>query len=347
MRRCRFGPLLGLVLIGLWFAAATTAMADTALTGAGSSFDQPFFSLAFFEYHHNHGDLTVDYQSIGSGGGIQQFTAKTVDFGASDVPLTRTEMKAAQAANGSVVQVPITLGGVVVAYNVPNVAGHIKLSPDVLADIFLGKITSWDDGRISKLNPGVTLLSLGIVVIHRAEGNGTTYIFTNYLSRVSPQWKSSVGNAKSVSWPAASSVGAKGNEGLAQQVRSTPGGIGYIELAYAVNNDIAYAALRNNAGQFVLPTAESVRSAAAQKANVNPADFSIVDQPGRDSYPICGYSWVMLWKNQADAVRGKALVDLFRWVVTDGQELAVKVRYVSLPPNIRAEAEKALTSIRT
>ena len=216
-------------------ATAAGASADT-LVGAGSSFDFPFFSRAFFPYHQDHPDVTVNYQSIGSGGGIQQFTAKTVDFGASDVPLTKTEAAAAQAANGAVVQVPVALGGVVIAYNVPGVSGHLKLSPGVLADIFLGKISNWNDSRIARLNPGVNLPNLPILVVHRADGSGTTYIFTDYLSRISADWKSKVGTAKSVSWPAASSVGVKGNEGVARQIRNTPGAIGYVELAYAHRN---------------------------------------------------------------------------------------------------------------
>jgi phosphate transport system substrate-binding protein len=338
--------LLGIAAVAA--AAATTGivLAAVQLTGAGSSFDNPFFSRAFYAYGHDHADMQVNYQPIGSGGGIQQFTQKLVDFGATDVPLTATEMSTARTANGDVVQVPVTIGGVVVAYNVPGAPENLKLSRDTLVDIFLGNITNWNDARIAKLNPQAKLPDLPIIVVHRADGSGTTYIFTDYLSKISTQWKSKVGNAKVVSWPAPSAVGAKGNEGLARQIQGAPGAIGYIELAYALDNKISYAALGNRAGQFVLPSVESVRAAAAQKPNVSPNDFSIVDMPGPNSYPICGYSWVMLWRTQADASKGKQLVDLFRWLVTDGQEYAIRVRYVSLPTNVRAEAAKALASIR-
>ena len=347
MQRLRIASLLVVTSLALAGVLATGAVADTQITGAGSSFDFPFFSRAFYEYGKSHGDVQVNYQSIGSGGGIQQFTAKTVDFGASDVPLTATEMKAAQAANGDVVQVPVALGGVVVAYNVPGSSGHVKLDQTTLANIFLGKITNWNDPAIAKINQGANLPNLSIVVTHRADGSGTTYIFTDYMSKISPEWKSKVGTSKTVSWPAASSVGAKGNEGVAGQIRNTPGAIGYLELAYALDNDISYAAVRNSAGQFVVPSVDSVRTAAAQKPKVNPDDFSIVDLGGAGSYPIAGYSWVMLWKNQPNPAKGKQLVSLFHWLVTDAQALATKIRYVNLPPNVQAEADKALDSIRT
>ena len=332
---------------GAILGSASLAYADSQLVGAGSTFDNPFFSRAFFQYKSDHPDVTVNYQSIGSGGGIQQFTARTVDFGASDVPLNSKEMAAATAANGPVVEIPVTLGGVAIAYNVSGAPAHLHLSPGVLTGIFLGKITSWNDGAIAALNPGAALPNLPLVVVHRADASGTTYIFTDYLSHVSSQWKSQIGTSKSVTWPAASSVGMKGNEGVARQIQNTPGAIGYIELAYALENDIAYAALQNSAGKFVTPSLDSVRAAAAQKPNVSSNDFSIVDQAGADSYPICGYSWVMLWRNQADPDRGKQLTDLFRWVVTSGQAYAVNVKYVALPDNVQTVAEKALATIHS
>jgi phosphate transport system substrate-binding protein len=346
VHRNRFVLFLGLGAVVAAVAAAKIVLADAQITGAGSSFDNPFFARAFYTYGQDHGNVQVNYQPIGSGGGIQQFTQKLIDFGATDVPLTAAEMNTARAANGDVVQVPVTLGGVAIAYNVPGAQGTLKLTPDVLANISLGTIASWNDPRIAGLNPGMNLPNLPIVVVHRADGSGTTYIFTDYLSKISSTWKTKVGNSKLVSWPAASSVGAKGNEGVARQVQGSPGAIGYIELAYALVNHIPYAAVRNRAGAFVAPSEDTVRGAAAQKPNVNPTDFSIVDMPGPSSYPICGYSWVMLWKSQADANKGKQLVDLFRWLVSDGQSYAVQVRYVSLPPNVRAEAMKALADIR-
>jgi phosphate transport system substrate-binding protein len=331
----------------LAIAGPMLAAADTNVVGAGSTFDNPFFSRAFYQYKIDHPDVTVDYQSIGSGGGIQQFTARTVDFGASDVPLNPTELKAANDANGPVVEIPVTLGGVAIAYNVPGAPTHMHLTPDVLANIFLGKVSNWNDASIAAVNPGVKLPDLPIVVVHRADGSGTTYIFTDYLSRISADWKSQVGTAKTVSWPAQSSVGMKGNEGVAGQIQQTPGAIGYIELAYALENDIAYAAIQNKDGLFVLPTLDSVRAAAAERPDVSPTSFSIVDQSGAASYPICGYSWVMLWRNQGDPARRKQIVDLFQWVVTSGQDYAVKVKYVALPDNVQKAAEAALDTIHS
>jgi len=323
------------------------ALADTQFIGAGSSFDKPFFDGVFYQYRQDHTDVRVDYSSIGSGGGIQQFTNKVVDFGASDVPLNPNEMKAAMDSNGPVVEFPVTLGGVAIAYNVPGTTGHVRLSAPVLVDIFLGKITNWNDAAIAAINPGAQLPNLPLVVVHRADGSGTTYIFTDYLSHVSAQWKSQVGTSKTVSWPAASSVGMKGNEGVAGQIQNTPGAIGYVELAYALENDISYAAIRNASGNYVVPSVDSVRTAAAQKPNVSSSDFSIVNQEGASSYPICGYSWVMLWRNQGDPVRGKQLVDLFRWVVTSGQQYATQIKYVALPENVQSLAEAALKTIHS
>lgn len=327
-------------------AGPAAALADS-FVGAGSTFDYPFFSRTFYQYKIDHPDVNVDYQSIGSGGGIQQFTARTVDFGATDVPLNSKELKAAMDANGPVVEFPVTLGGVAVAYNIPGAPSHIHLSAGVLASIYLGKITNWNDAALASLNPGAKLPDMPIVVVHRADGSGTTYIFTDYLSRVSADWKAQVGTAKTVSWPASSSVGMKGNEGVAGQIQNTPGSIGYIELAYALENDISYAAIQNRSGSFVLPSIDAVRAAAAQKSNVSAQDFSIVDEPGASSYPICGYSWVMLWRNQADPSRGKQLADLFRWVVTSGQQYAVRIKYVALPENVQSLAEQALQSIHS
>jgi phosphate transport system substrate-binding protein len=332
------GVLAGLVV-------PVGALADTQFLGAGSTFDAPFFSRAFYKYSQDHAGVTVNYASIGSGGGISQFTAKTVDFGASDVPLTKTEMAAAMDANGAVVQLPVTLGGVCISYNVPGAPKHLKLTSAVLANIALGHVTNWNDASIAASNPGVKLPNLAILWVHRADASGTTYIFTDYLSKVSSEWKTKVGVAKSVNWPAG--VGAKGNEGVAGQLGNSPGSIGYIELAYALQNDIAYAALQNKAGQYIMPSIDSVRAAAAQKPNVNPDDFSIVDQDGKDSYPISGYSWVILWKNQADPARGKQLTDMLKWLVTGGQSLATAVNYVDLPSNVQTEALKALGSIHS
>ena len=331
------------VVTGL--VAPLAALADTQFLGAGATFPYPFFSRAFYAYSQDHSGVTVNYASIGSGGGISQFTAKTVDFGASDVPMTKSELQAAEDANGRVVQLPDTLGGIAISYNVASIPKHIKLSPAVLADIFLGKITNWNDPAIAALNPGVTFPNLAILVAHRADGSGTTYHFTDYLCKVSPEWKTKVGNGKTVNWPAG--VGAKGNEGVAGQLSNSPGAIGYIELAYALQNDIAYAAMQNKAGEFVLPSVDSVRAAASMKPSVSPTDFSITNMDGKDSYPISAYSWLMVWKNQADPARGKQLADLLKWLVTGGQQYAAKVNYVPLPDNVQQEALKAIASIHS
>jgi phosphate transport system substrate-binding protein len=328
------------------FLLPTGAAADTRFLGAGATFPYPFFSRAFYAYSQDHPGITVDYSSIGSGGGIAQFTAKTgVDFGASDVPMTKSELQAAVDAGGAVIQLPSTLGGIAVAYNVTGVPKHIKLQAKTLGDIFLGTITNWNDPAIAAVNPGVKFPNLPILVAHRADGSGTTYHFTDYLSKVSPEWKTKVGVGKTVNWPAG--VGAKGNEGVAGQLSNSPGAIGYIELAYAMQNDIAYVALQNKAGEYVLPSIDSIRAAAGQKPDVSATDFSITDMAGKDSYPISGYSWIMIWKNQADPSRGKQLADLLKWLVTSGQDYAKKVNYVPLPENVQAVALKAIGSMHT
>ncbi len=332
------GLVVGIALPGV-------ALADTQFLGAGSTFDAPFFSRAFYKYSQDHTGVTVNYASIGSGGGISQFTAKTVDFGASDVPLTKTELSAATDANGAVVQLPVTLGGVCISYNVPGTPKHIKMTPAVLANIALGHVTNWNDPSIAAVNPGVKFPNLAILWVHRADASGTSYIFTDYMSKINPEWKTKVGVAKSVNWPVG--VGAKGNEGVAGQLSNSPGSVGYIELAYALQNDIAYAALQNKAGAYVLPSIDSVRAAAAQKPAVNPNDFSIVDLDGKDSYPISGYSWIMVWKNQPDPARGKQLTEMLKWLVTGGQQLATAVNYVDLPENVQREALNALGSIHS
>jgi len=312
------------------------------LVGAGSTFDYPLFSRAFYQYSRLHPNVSVNYQSIGSGGGIQQFTKKTVDFGATDVPMGSKELAAIEGGAGAVIQIPVALGGVVIAYNVPGAPPHLRLTPDVLAAIYLGTIRDWSDPAIAKLNPQAKLKSLPIIVVHRADGSGTTYIFTDYLSAVSPQWQSTSGKGKTVNWTAPSAVGAKGNEGVAGQIRNAPGAIGYIELSYAMQNDIPFVALQNKAGAFVLPMLDSVKAAAASKASVSARDFSIVNQPGANAYPIAGYSWALLYRHYPDAAKQKALDDLFGWLLTDGQQYAAPVDYVPLPQNVANGAARAL-----
>jgi phosphate transport system substrate-binding protein len=345
-RRSKFlsAALMISAVAGLTMAGARMVAAATQLTGAGSTFDYPFFSRAFYEYSQKNPEVTVNYQSIGSGGGIQQFTARTIDFGATDVPMNNEELKRAGAA---VLQIPVTLGGAAMAYNLPGVKTGLHLTPGVIADIYLGKISKWNDAAIAKLNPGVKLPDMAITVVHRSDGSGTTYIFTDYLSAVSPEWKSKVGTNKSVQWPAPSSVGGKGNEGVAGQVRETPGAIGYVELAYVLQNKMTYAKVENRAGKFVSPSIATVKAAAATKPSVNAQDFSIVNAPGAESYPISGYSWVILYEKQSDAQRGAMTKKLMDWLVTKGQALAEKVDYVPLPPNVQKEALKVLAEMKT
>jgi phosphate transport system substrate-binding protein len=332
------GVIAGLVL-------PVAASADTQFLGAGATFPYPFFSRAFYAYSQDHAGVTVNYASIGSGGGISQFTQKTVDFGASDVPMTKAEMQAAMDANGVVVQIPDTLGGIAVAYNVAGAPKHIKLTPKVISDIMLGKVTNWNDPSIAAVNPGVSLPNLAILVVHRADASGTSFHFTDYLCKISPEWNTKVGKGKSVNWP--TGVGAKGNEGVAGQITNTPGAFGYVELAYALQNDMSYAAVQNKDGSFVLPSPDTIRAAAAQKPDVNPSDFSITDIGGKDSYPISGYSWLLVWKNQADPSKGRELQAMLKWLVTGGQQYAAKVNYVPLPENVQQEALKAIASIHT
>jgi phosphate transport system substrate-binding protein len=337
-------PLLRRGIVALVLAALTApALAATQLTGAGSSFDYPLFSKAFYAYNQAHSDITINYQSIGSGGGIQQFTQKTVDFGASDVPMNADELK---RAADPVIQVPVALGGVVVAYNLPNVPDGLRLSRQLVADIFIGKITNWNDGAIAKLNPGAKLPNIPIIVVHRSDGSGTTYIFTDFLSTVSSEWKSKVGTGKSVTWQASSAVGGKGNEGVAGQITNSPGAIGYVELAYALENHMDTAAIQNKAGKWTNCSIASVRAAAASKPTVSATSFSIVDSAGAGSYPIAGYSWVMVYKNYPDKGRAKQLHDVLEWLVGgEAQGIAGSLKYVPLPDNVQGTAKHALSEM--
>jgi phosphate transport system substrate-binding protein len=316
------------------------AAAATQLTGAGSSFDYPFFSKAFYIYNQKNPEVTVNYQSIGSGGGIQQFTAKNVDFGATDVPMNAEELA---RAGQPVLQIPVTLGGAAIAYNLPGVSGTIKLTRQVIADIYLGTVLKWNDSQIARLNPGVKLPDMPIVVVHRSDGSGTSYIFTDFLSRVSPEWKSKVGVGKSVSWPAPSSVGAKGNEGVAGQVRSTPGAIGYVELAYVIENHMDAAQLQNRAGKWVGISPESVAAAAATKPEVSATNFSIADTGCDRCWPVSGYSWIVIYKTQPNKDRATMLYGVLSWLVgSEGQSNAKSVDYVPLPHNVQETAQRTL-----
>ena len=333
----------GLAIIALGSSNMLPALAATQLTGAGATFPYPFFSKAFYAYSQAHSDVTVNYQSIGSGGGIEQFTAKTVDFGASDVPMNADELKRAEAGGSVVIQFTTTLGGEAITYNLPSeVKGGLHLSREALADIYLGKITKWNDAELVKLNPGASLPNLPIVPVNRSDGSGTTYHFTDFLSHVSPEWKSKVGTGKSVQWPSPNSIGGKGNEGVAGQVTQTPGAIGYVELAYAIENKMTQAMLQNKAGKWAICTANGAKAAAATKARISATDFSIVDAAGPDSWPISGFSWGMVYEQPADKSRAKMTQAVLLWLVTTAQPIAAALNYVALPSNVQAYSKAQL-----
>lgn len=324
-------------------AMASPVLAATQLTGAGSTFVYPFFSKAFYEYNQQNKDVTVNYQSIGSGGGIEQFTAKTVDFGASDVPMNGDEVK---RTGGEVLQVPIALGGEAITYNLPSaIKGGLHLTRENIVDIYLGKLTKWNDPALKKVNPGADLPDMAIIPVNRSDGSGTTYIFTDFLSHVSAEFKSKVGTGKSVQWPATASVGGKGNEGVAGAVKQTPGTIGYVELAYAIENKMTQAMVANKAGKYSYCTLNHVKAAAATKPDVSPADFSIVDAAVPDAWPISGYTWAMVYQNPSDKARAKVAKDVLAWTITKGQPIAAQLNYVPLPPNVQQSALKTLAKI--
>jgi len=312
-----------------------------ALTGAGSTFDNPLFSK-LFDVYNQQCKVQVNYQSIGSGGGIQQLTQKTVQFGATDAPLTDDQIK---AAGGDVLHIPVTIGAVPVGYNLPGVKSGVKLTGDILAKIFLGQITKWNDPALRAINAGVNLPDLDIAVVHRSDGSGTSFILTSYLAAVSPDWKSKVGAATSVEWPVG--AGGKGSEGVAGLVKQTPGGIGYFELAYAVQNNITVATLQNQAGKFVDPTADGASAAAAGAIANLPPDLRavFVNAPGDASYPISGFSWVAINAGQSDPKVASSLVYLLWWVTHDGQKYAKDLSYAPLPDQLQKLDEAQLKKV--
>lgn len=332
------------VLIGILALAslAATAQAETLVNGAGATFPYPLYAKWFSEYAKVNSAVKFNYQSIGSGGGIKQITARTVDFGASDKALSDAELK---AAPGALLHIPTVMGAVVVTYNIPGVTKGLRLTPETLTSIYLGKITTWNDPKLTKDNPTVKLPNAPIVVVHRTDGSGTTSIFTNYLSKVSPEWKSAVGTGTSVRWPVG--LGGKGNEGVAGQIKNTKYAIGYVELAYATENKLAFADLKNKSGQFVTPSIASTSAAAAGAAKSMPKDYRIdlVNQPGKNAYPIAGFTWLLVYKNQSDKVKGKALVDFLRWELAKGQKMAPALLYAPLPANVNAMVVKTISTI--
>ena len=312
------------------------------LHGAGATFPNPLYQKWLSEYEKVHPSVKVDYQSIGSGGGIKQLKEQTIDFGASDAPMKDEDLK---AAPGEILHVPTVLGAVVITYNLSGLNQPLRFSPEVLADIFLGKITKWNDPKIAADNPGVTLPVQNITVVHRSDGSGTSAVFTDYLSKVSAEWKDKVGSGTSPSWPVG--VGGKGNEGVTGQVKSTPNTIGYIELAYAVQNSLPVAQLKNASGSFVTPSIDSVTAAAAASAGNTPDDLrmNITNAAGAQSYPISSYTYILVYKDQKDAAKGKGLVDFLWWGIHDGEVFAKPLQYAPLPDDIVKRAEAKINAV--
>jgi phosphate transport system substrate-binding protein len=324
--------------------AATPTPVDVgsgSLTGAGATFPAPFYTKAFFDYSAKYPAVTVNYQAIGSGGGISAFQKGTVDFGASDVPMSAADQAKVPGGPTALVQVPTTLGVVAVTYNLSGVS-KLQLDGPTLANIFLGHISKWSDPAIAALNSGVTLPNSAIQVVHRADSSGTTYHFTDYLAKVSDEWKTRVGVAKAVSWPAG--VGAAQNAGVAQQVTSTAGAIGYNELAYVVQANMSQAYLKNADGNYVQASVAGATAAASHNTSVSPTNFSITNEPGATSYPITAFSWVFLYSSYTDAAKGRAVVYLFKWLVTDGQADGTSLQYAALP---KAVQDLALANLKT
>ncbi|MGD0930631.1 MAG: phosphate ABC transporter substrate-binding protein PstS [Candidatus Korobacteraceae bacterium] len=318
---------------------ATCALAQTTLNGAGATFPYPIYSKWFNEYHNEHSNIQINYQSIGSGGGIRQVQAGTVDFGATDGPMTDEQIAQSKV---KVLHVPTVLGAVVPAYNIKGITGDVKFTGDILADIYLGKLTKWNDPRITKINPGMTFPDMNITVVHRSDGSGTSYIFTDYLSKVSADWKSTVGKNTSVKWPVG--IGGKGNEGVAGSIRQLPGSIGYIELIYALQNKIPFGLVQNSSHSFIKASLETT-TAAADGVKM-PADFrvSITDPPGKNAYPIASFTWLLIPTNPADQNKGKILKDFLVWMLDKGQGMTEALSYAPLPKEVMAKEKAAISA---
>lgn len=328
-------PVFALLLLVLPTAA------QTKLNGAGATFPYPIYSKWFNQYHQEHPEIEINYQSIGSGGGIRQVTAGTVDFGASDGPMSDQQLADAKK---KIIHLPTVLGAVVPAYNIPGFKGELKFTPEVIAGIYLGKITTWNDPAIAKANPGVSLPGQSIIVVHRSDGSGTTYIFTDYLSKVSNEWRDSVGKNTSVKWP--TGLGAKGNEGVAGMVRQMDGAFGYVELIYAVQNNISFGSVKNAAGVFVKASLDSTTAAAASMKSM-PADFrvSITNAPGKDAYPIASFTWLLVPADWKDKTKEKVIVDFLSWMLEQGQTMTADLNYAPLPDSVKQKEREAIKAI--
>jgi phosphate transport system substrate-binding protein len=328
--------LLAVVLL------ATGALADTALNGAGATFPYPIYSKWFSEFSKQRPDVKINYQSIGSGGGIRQVLAGTVDFGATDGPMSDEQLSQAKT---KILHIPTVLGSVVPAYNIPGIKEELKFTPDVLAGIFLGRISNWNDAAIAKANPGVTFPNQPIVVVHRSDGSGTTFVWTDYLSKVNSDWKSNVGKGTSVRWPVG--LGAKGNEGVAGMVRQMDGAIGYVELIYAEQNKITYGSVKNAAGTFVKANLDATVAAAASVKNM-PDDFrvSITNAPGKDAYPISSFTWLLIPTTSKDPSKNKVLVDFLNWMLDSGEPMATQLTYAPLPKEVADKVRATIKQIK-
>src|SRR2546427_1529831 len=332
------------LLAVLALAGAVPLAAQIQLNGAGETFPKVIYQNRMLTSNQAHLDAKLNYQSIGSGGGIRQFSDGTVDFGGTDAPMTDS---AIAAINGNVFHIPTVLGAVVAAYNLPDVTQPVHFSPDVLADIFLGKVTKWNDARLASINPGVTLPNQDIIVVHRSDGSGTSFVWTDYLSKVSPEWAQRVGKGPSVSWPVG--LGGRGNEGVAATVRQTPGAIGYIELGYALINKMPFAVLRNQAGNWITASLESVTAAAAGgMKDMGPStDFrvSITNSPGAQAYPAASFTWLLVHKTFSDTAKARSLVQFIWWAETDGQAKAPELGYSPLPQELRPWIQARLKTV--
>jgi phosphate transport system substrate-binding protein len=318
--------------------------AGQSLTGAGATFPNPIYTKWFDAYHKKTG-VQINYQSIGSGGGIRQFTEGTVDFGATDGPMNESQIA---AVNANVLHVPTVLGAVVVTYNLPSLGDtRLKFDGNALVDIFMGRLTKWNDKQLAALNPGVKLPDQDIIVVHRSDGSGTTYIFTDYLNKFSREWKDKVGYATSVNWPVG--LGGKGNEGVTQQVKQTEGAIGYVELIYALSNGLGYGEIKNAAGKFVTPSLASVTSAAASAKLAKDTDFrvSITNAPGAEAYPIASFTWLLIQKDAKDAAKAKVVKDFLTWMISpEAQKMAAELNYAPLPPEVVALIQSRLPTLK-
>jgi phosphate transport system substrate-binding protein len=335
--------LLALVAAVAGLTASPLLAQKVQINGAGASFPYPIYSKWFAEYNKMHPDIEINYQSIGSGGGIRQLSAETVFFGASDGPMTEEQLK---GAPGKVLHLPTVLGGVVPVYNLPGVSGELKFTGPVIADMVLGKITKWNDPALTNLNPSAKLPATDIVIAHRSDGSGTTYIFVDYLSKVSPEFKEKVGVATSVNWPVG--VGGKGNEGVAGLVKQTPGAFGYVELIYAIQNKIEYGSVQNQAGEFVRSSLDSVTAAAASASSNMPADFrvSITNAPGKGVYPISSFTWMLFYEDPKDKKLAKIMAEFMKWALTDGQKFAPDLGYAPVPKSVVKLEMDALKRIK-